>query len=762
MSTPEAVVAREAEQRKALQQLAGLINSVRSIEELLHGEVIEALGEAFGAVRVTLYALDPKTNQLYSISKTGAEVKEIRVEKKPSSVAGFVAIAKKPLNLRDVYDAATLARIHPKLVFDARWDEASGFRTQAMLTAPILYERNVIGILQLVNKRGGGAFSPREQQAAEEVTNQIGMALFQLNKARSAKTGKRGKWDALIDEGAIGHDDLAKLLEECLGQNKDPGRAMIEKLGIAREKVERALAGYFDCEVWRLGDGQLIPEDLRQSVRIDYFKQNGAAPVERRGSSIVIAIDDPHDIGRTDAMRRLYSDRQVAFQVGFRDEIVACIDASFGVLKGDVGSIIRDLSTSEGTGLADDAAEEGASVGESDSTIIKLVNQIIIDAFRRGTSDIHIEPQGREFPCRIRFRIDGDCVEYQDVPSAFRQPLVARIKIMANLDIAEKRKPQDGKIKFNLPDRKIELRVATVPVVGGDEDVVMRILAASKPLPLDSMGLSERNLTELRALLKKPYGLLLCVGPTGSGKTTTLHSALGSINTVDMKIWTAEDPVEITQRGLRQVQMHAKIGLTFATAMRSFLRADPDVIMVGEMRDHETAATGIEASLTGHLVLSTLHTNSAPETVTRLIDMGLDPFSFADALLGVIAQRLARGLCKKCREQVVPTAAEWNTIKDSLGEEAVTLRGLDPKEPILWKGKGCESCGMSGYKGRVGLHELLVTTDDLKRAISAKSPVELIRKLAMEGGMTTLLQDGVEKALAGSTDLKQVLAVCSR
>ena len=760
MSTP-AEAAKELEQRKSLQHLAGLIGGVRNLEELLHGEVMQKMGDAFGAVRVTLYALDPASNHLFSISKTGDEVKEIRVEKKPASVAGFVALAKKPLNLRDAYDAAALSRVHPKLVFDSRWDEATGFRTQALLTAPVLYDRNVIGVLQLVNKKGGGAFTPREQQIVEEVANQLGVALYQLNRARTARSGKRGKWDALVDQGAIGHDELAKLLEECQRDNKDPGRALIEKIGIAREKVEKCLSGFYDAEPWRYESGQLIPEELRQSVRIDYFKQNGAAPTGRHGNATTVVIDDPHDIGRTDAMRRLFSDRQVAFQVGFRDEIIAFIESSYGVLKGDVGSIIRDLSSSEGTGLADDA-EEQSSMAESDSTIIKLVNQIIIDAYRRGTSDIHIEPQGKEAPCRIRFRIDGDCVMYQEVPSAFRQPLVARIKIMAQLDIAERRKPQDGKIKFNLPDSRIELRVATVPVVGGDEDVVMRILAASKPLPLDSMGLSERNLTELRALLKKPYGLLLCVGPTGSGKTTTLHSALGSINTVDMKIWTAEDPVEITQRGLRQVQMQPKIGLTFANAMRSFLRADPDVIMVGEMRDHETASTGIEASLTGHLVLSTLHTNSAPETITRLIDMGLDPFSFADALLGVIAQRLARGLCKKCKEQVVPTAAEWGTIKDALGEEVVTLRGIDPTEPILWRGKGCESCSGSGYKGRVGLHELLVTTDELKRAISSKGAVETIRRLAQEGGMTTLLQDGVEKSLAGLTDLKQVLAVCSR
>jgi type II secretory ATPase GspE/PulE/Tfp pilus assembly ATPase PilB-like protein len=762
MPSPEIEQAKELEQRKALQELAGAISRTRTLEELLHGEPIQQIVNAFGAVRVTIFALDPRTSQLYSIGKIGDEVKEIRIDKKPSSVAGFVSIAKKPLNLRDVYDAAALSRIHPKLVFDSRWDEATGFRTQALLTAPIFYERNVIGVLQLVNKANGGAFSPRDQSAVEEVANQLGLAIFQLNRSRAAKTGKRGKWDVLVDEGAIGHDDLAKLAEECLTQNKDLGRQLIEKQGIAREKVEKALCVFYDCEAWRWQDGVLIPEELRANLRIDYFKQNGAAPVERRGNGVVVVIDDPHDIGRTDAMRRIFSDRQVVFQVGFRDEIVAYIEASYGVLKGDVGSIIRDLSSSEGTGFADDAAEDAAAVGESDSTIIKLVNQIIIDAFRRGSSDIHIEPQGREFPCRIRFRIDGDCIEYSEVPSAFRQPLVARIKIMAMLDIAEKRKPQDGKIKFNLPDRKIELRVATVPVVGGDEDVVMRILAASKPMPIDSMGLSERNLTELKALLKKPYGLFLCVGPTGSGKTTTLHSALGSINTVDMKIWTAEDPVEITQRGLRQVQMQPKIGLTFATAMRAFLRADPDVIMVGEMRDHETAAMGVEASLTGHLVVSTLHTNSAPETITRLIDMGLDPFSFADALLGVVAQRLARGLCKKCKEKVVPTEVEWGTIQGALGEEQVMLMGLDPKEPILWRGKGCESCGSSGYKGRVGLHELLVTTDELKRAISAKAAVEKIRDLAMAGGMTTLLQDGVYKALAGSTDLKQVLAVCSR
>jgi type II secretory ATPase GspE/PulE/Tfp pilus assembly ATPase PilB-like protein len=311
-------------------------------------------------------------------------------------------------------------------------------------------------------------------------------------------------------------------------------------------------------------------------------------------------------------------------------------------------------------------------------------------------------------------------------------------------------------------DRTIELRVATLPTVNGNEDVVMRILAASKPIPLDEMGMSQRNLDEMRKLLAKPYGLVLCVGPTGSGKTTTLHSALGTINTTDMKIWTAEDPVEITQAGLRQVQVQPKIGLDFASAMRAFLRADPDVIMVGEMRDKETASTGVEASLTGHLVLSTLHTNSAPETVTRLIDMGLDPFSFADALLGVLAQRLTRGLCKKCRQQYEATDAEVDEIVQAFGEEEAGRRGFARGRVTLWRGAGCEVCGKTGYKGRLAVHELLVNDDSIKQAITKRAPVEDVRRFAVAGGMTTLLQDGIEKAIAGKTDLKQVLAVCLR
>jgi type II secretory ATPase GspE/PulE/Tfp pilus assembly ATPase PilB-like protein len=358
---------------------------------------------------------------------------------------------------------------------------------------------------------------------------------------------------------------------------------------------------------------------------------------------------------------------------------------------------------------------------------------------------------------------------------------VTRLKIMCDLDISEKRKPQDGKIKFKkYGPLDIELRVATIPSSGGVEDVVMRILAAGEPIPLDKLGLTSHNKENLEKTVSKPYGLFYVCGPTGSGKTTTLHSILKFLNTSDTKIWTAEDPVEITQKGLRQVQVNKKAGIDFALVMRAFLRADPDIIMVGESRDKETVSMGVEASLTGHLVFSTLHTNSAPESITRLLDMGMDPFNFADALLGILAQRLAKRLCGECKESYTPDHSE---LRSFINEYA-----LDLKQTAAWKADeggeaqqlmenwiseygnegelkfyravGCDKCNKTGYKGRVGLHELLIADDEVKKLIQERARVAEIFVSAVGSGMRTLKMDGMEKIMMGLTDLKQVRSVC--
>jgi type II secretory ATPase GspE/PulE/Tfp pilus assembly ATPase PilB-like protein len=350
------------------------------------------------------------------------------------------------------------------------------------------------------------------------------------------------------------------------------------------------------------------------------------------------------------------------------------------------------------------------------------------------------------------------------IPGANRRAVVSRIKVMANLDIAERRKPQDGKIKYRLAkDRELELRVATLPTSGQDEDVVLRLLTAKHPMPLDAMEFAPAILQAIQAIAEKPYGMILCVGPTGSGKTTTLHAILKHINTDERKIWTAEDPIEITQDGLRQVQVHPKIGLTFAAAMRAFLRADPDVIMIGEMRDKETADIAIEASLTGHMVLSTLHTNSAVETVTRLLDLGCDSFNFADAMLGVLAQRLCKRICTRCKEAYHPCRQEYDELAQGYGAQAWPTLGVEyHADWRLYRGRGCESCNQTGFKGRVPLHELLFPTENMKQRIQTRSRTAEMLALALEEGMVTLVQDGIRKTLQGLTTYRQVRAVAMK
>jgi type II secretory ATPase GspE/PulE/Tfp pilus assembly ATPase PilB-like protein len=422
------------------------------------------------------------------------------------------------------------------------------------------------------------------------------------------------------------------------------------------------------------------------------------------------------------------------------------------------------------------AAAAEAPIEQSDNSLVRMINSMIIEAHREGASDIHIESYPGQEKTRIRFRRDGLLYTYLELPPSYRNAIIARVKIMCDLDISEKRMPQDGKINFAKysPQHRIELRVATIPTNNGLEDVVMRILASAKPLPMSQLGLSPNNLAQLTRAVERPYGMVLCVGPTGSGKTTTLHSALMQINTPERKIWTAEDPVEITQAGLRQVQVNPRIDWTFAKALRAFVRADPDVIMVGEIRDAETAGTAIEASLTGHLVLSTLHTNSAPETVTRLLDMGMDPFNFADSLLAVLAQRLVRRLCTRC---TTPSPASDETIDELLNDY---MHAFGPQENAAakrqavlddWlqrfghegklhshKAAGCKHCGSTGFKGRVGLHELMTMTKTLRRLVQTGARAEELQQAALQEGMRTLRQDGIEKVLAGHTTIEEVRA----
>jgi type II secretory ATPase GspE/PulE/Tfp pilus assembly ATPase PilB-like protein/GAF domain-containing protein len=741
-----------------LVQLIDRIHAAKTLDSIfieLQGEILNFID----ADRMTLYAIDPDKKELYSKFLALDAVKEIRVPISEQSVAGYCAMSKQTINIADAYDASELSRVSPKLHFDSSWDKRTGFRTTQILAMPILHEnRTILGVIQLLNKKHGGRFTKDDEAGVARLAKTLGIAFHNQQQIGQRRVGK---FDYLLSQGLVSQDEVNAAIATARSKQTDVETILLEQFKVPKGELGTSLSQFYKVPFIAFDEKVIPPPDLMRDLKLEFLKRNLWLPVRRDGNATVVLIDNPQDLQKVDSIHQLLRTHTVQLAVGLRKDIVQFLHLAGGELsnKDSMGNILSALGDEAKSGPEEDVST--SDVDENDSAVIRLANQIIVDAFKSRASDIHIEPYGANKDTMIRLRVDGGCHEYQRIPGAYRRAIVARIKIMAMLDIAERRKPQDGKIKFRLPDnREIELRVATLPTQGGNEDVVMRILAASEPISLDKLGMTERNLRELKSAAEKPYGLVLCVGPTGSGKTTTLHSVLGYINKPDRKIWTAEDPVEITQYGLRQVQVQPKIGFTFANAMRAFLRADPDVIMVGEMRDEETAATGVEASLTGHLVFSTLHTNSAVETVIRLLDMGLDPFNFADALLCVLAQRLVKRICTECKEEYHPSQDEWDAIAEGYGREGLAALGVQyDSDFVLFRGKGCGNCNNTGYRGRAGIHELLVATDEMKKLIQSKARVAEMLVAAKGAGMTTLVQDGILKSLDGLTDFRQVKAV---
>ncbi len=585
------------------------------------------------------------------------------------------------------------------------------------------------------------------QGAIEEFhAAQVNLPADQLN----ARVG-----DILVSAGLITRDQVEKALEGR--ERKKIGVHLIERGLITEDQLLTALATKFrmqfvDLETVAPSTGALL------ALSREMVTQMQVLPLERTGKRLVVATSEPTDITIIDRLRFI-TNCNIELVVALSRQISAAIKKYYKTPEESVDALISEMDGGQATVVEQ---PEEVAFTEPDSKVIRLVSKILIDAYHKGASDVHFEPALDRNPFVVRYRIDGECLIAHQIPFAFKSAIISRLKILANLDISEHRKPQSGKIFLLYEKRKLEYRLEITPTVGGREDAVLRLLTAGKPLSLHGMGFSPLNLTRFEEILAKPYGIILCAGPTGSGKTTTLHSALATINSPERKIWTAEDPVEIIQQGLRQVQVNPKIGFTFQEALRSFLRADPDVIMIGEMRDAETAKTAIAASLTGHLVFSTLHTNSSPETVVRLIEMGMDPYNFSDALLGILAQRLARRLCEKCRTPYHPAREQYEELVKQYGRLWFGEHGMPSysDDLMLMKKTGCKKCDNTGYRGRIAIHELLVATSAVKHAIKSNTTVELLRDLAVREGMRTLKMDGIHKVFQGVTDLDQIMKVC--
>ncbi len=585
------------------------------------------------------------------------------------------------------------------------------------------------------------------------------------------KNKRRKLTDILLASGSIDQQKISHAREVGKQNNISLEKALLKLSYVDEESLSKAVASQYDMPYVQINT-QGLDLSLSRYISAVYAQKQRLAPISKIGNTLTLAMAHPlksHDTRELEDSIRL----KIISAIATETDIARTLKRLYNIDTASTASAldevnldlapdsIVDLLSKNSAGDEPEVEEETKKVTEKDSVIVKLVNKIIYDAYMNKASDIHIEPYPGKKDVIVRTRIDGQCSIYQRIPYKYKFALPSRIKIMADLDIAERRRPQDGKIEFKkFGPLDVELRVATMPTVGGLEDVVIRVLASGDPIGFTDLGLTERNLRVFKEALARPHGLILVVGPTGSGKTTTLHSGLAQINQTNRKIWTAEDPVEITQAGLRQVQINPRIGFTFAVALRSFLRLDPDVIMVGEMRDEETASTSVEASLTGHLVFSTLHTNSAPETVTRLLEMGLDPYSFSDSLVCVLAQRLARRLCTDCRESFHPSEAEYDELVDEYGRTEFANTGLGLADAVMFRAVGCDRCGHSGYRGRLGIHEVLECTDALKGIIKRRADTEIVREQAVRDGMTSLKQDGIIKVLHGFTDIHEVRRVC--
>jgi len=746
----------EVEYRGKLQEICNKIFAAKNLDEILI-DLKDAITGLFESDRITVYVVDGKTRELVSRFKSGLEISEIRIPVAPTSLSGYSASKQKLLNIHDVYDQKELAGIDPILKFDQSWDKKTGYRTRQVLVFPIIYKKFLLGAIQLINRKSGDAFTKLDEEAVAKLAEILGIALY--NQKRMATRTRPTKFDYILENHILTKKELDKAITDARQRKEPIESVLMSELKVSKKDIGQSLSNFFKVPFVEYNKNTPIPGDLLANVKVPFLKKNFWVPLKTEDDKIIIIIDNPHDLQKTDGIKALMAGKKIQFHVALREDILEYIKL-FTTDEKEMESM--DELLSELQAEEEEIEEAESSMNEEDSTVVKLVNKIIIDSYNRNASDIHIEPYPGKVNTQVRIRCDGSCTMYQTIPYQYRNAIVSRLKIMSELDIAERRKPQDGKIKFKkFGGLDIELRVATVPTQGGLEDIVMRILAAGEPIPLENLGLTKPNFDNFVSVITQPYGIIFVCGPTGSGKTTSLHSALGYINKTETKIWTAEDPVEITQKGLRQVQVKPKIGFDFAVAMKAFLRADPDVIMVGEMRDKETTSIGIEASLTGHLVFSTLHTNSAPESITRLLDMGMDPFNFADAILCILAQRLGRTLCKKCKEEVKPTEDQYAELVREYGtQEEFDLLGLKYEDVTIQKKVGCDKCNQSGYAGRCGLHELLMGTDEMKNKIQNNVPMEELRDQALNDGMTTLKQDGIGKIFGGLLDLIQVRKVC--
>jgi len=767
-----------------LQSLLAVIQEapdIKSIKSRLRKQILDV----FQVEMAAIFLADIRKQELVSwLLLPGDSLEKIVMPIRTNSIVGYVAKKKQPVNLLDPYDFRELRRIGPELNFSASFDEKANIRSKQILAIPIVYNSTLMGVVELINKRDDTEFSYKEQNKVNELAGVLAAAFANHNIF-----GKQTplKYEPLLAQKLLSREELEQGLAKAAEQGEDPETVLMHNFRIPRLKMGKLLAGFYSTSFVDLAKVDNNPKKLFQGINFDYFERKELVPLSLKDGKLIVAVKNIEDQTLTSAIReQVPRANQVELVFAFQEDIRSYWKRTRAKYFSRPKTASEEQKLSFDTSLFDALEEikpqekvkekritvverrvrpeQRAEINDdiNEPPVVQLVHDIIEGGYSSQASDIHIEPYGIEDKGEVRYRIDGVCSNALKIPQKFVQQVVDRIKSLASLDLAERSRPQDGKIKFTISEGKeIELRVATIPTAKNNEDIVLRILPEPKPLPLLGELIPSRLLTPFKEIIEQKQGIILVVGPNASGKTTTLHAVLNHVNTAEKKIWTAEYPVEIQQYRIRQVQVDPLRNYTFSDALRVLRRADPDVIMIGEMQDLQTAVMAVDTALNGHLLLSSLAANSAAEGIIHCLDMGLDPLQLAAALQGVLAQRLVRTLCKHCKQPYHPEKAEYDRLLGSYGISFFDhINVMYSDDLIFHRASGCPGCNNSGYHGRIGLYELLVVNPVIRKLIMKRASLGEIVEEAMINDMTLVLQEGIQLVFKGTIDYKELTSVC--
>jgi len=767
---------------------------ISNIKKILSKHILDV----FHVEMASIFLVDLEKQELTSwLLLPGNTLEKIVVPLGTNSIVGYVATKRQQIRLRDPYDFRELVRVGPELSFFATYDESANVRSKQILAIPLIHNNTLIGVVELINKKDDTDFTNEDQSIVSEFAVVLAAAFF---KHISPGQETPPQYEPLLAHKLLSREDLEKGLTQAAEQGEDPETLLLKNFQIPRLKMGKLLAEFYSTRFADLEKLDNNPAKLFEGINIDYFEREELVPLSLNADKLIVAAKNIEDKALATAIQaQVPRVNQVELVLAFQEDIRSFwkrtrakylssskrerkeppteVDTSlFDLLVEDQPRrrpqrpaerpVERPIERKQVTVIERRVSPETPEENNDDINeppVVQLVNKIIEGGYSSHASDIHIEPCGVENNGKVRYRIDGVCNNATQIPHQYVAQVIGRIKFLAALKRAERTRPQDGKIKFTTSEGKdIELRVATIPTVNNNEDIVIHISPAPLPLPALDDLIPARLLAPFQEIIEQTQGIILVVGPNASGKTTTLHAALRHINTIEKKIWTAEYPVEIQQEGIRQVQVDPLSNYTFATALRAILKADPDVIMIGEMLDSQTAAMAVDAARNGHLLFSSLPANSAAEAIGHCLNLGLEPQQFASSLHGVLAQRMVRTLCDQCKEPYHPERAEYDRLLESYGVfffDHINVMYSD--DLVFYRAKGCPNCNGSGYSGKTGLYELLVVDQNIRNLIMKRAPLGKIIEEAMMNDMTLLSQEGIRLFFAGIIDHKELLCACA-